>query len=337
MTEPGPRKKRQSKFATPVPTPPPPTPLERVFQDLRHPAQRHQTVPARWLLSAAAVSVLAAALCAWGVLCFLFWQGSWQLLYHPASAITRTPATANLPFDPVAFAPDNSGVPQLTGWWIPAAPGAHYAHFTVLYLHGQNGNLSDAVDDLTFLHAVGLNVFAFDYRGYGQSKPAHPSEALCLEDAGSALNYLTETRHLPPNTIVVTGKSLGANLALEFAAAHPDFAGTILDQPLDAPMNAVFNDPRAALVPAHLLVRDRYDTNAAASALRIPSFWFESQTSPTATQTDSRPSAAPQAYARMSAPKTLIWLSANDPALAAQRSAALSRWLDDLPLTPARP
>ena len=76
---------------------PPPTPLEQAFKDLRHPEQPFQTVSARWLFSAAAVSVLAAALCGWAVLCFLFWQGSWQLLYHPAAGNRqRTPAAANL-------------------------------------------------------------------------------------------------------------------------------------------------------------------------------------------------------------------------------------------------
>jgi hypothetical protein len=92
-------------------------------------------------------------------------------------------------------------------------------------------------------------------------------------------------------------------------------------------MSAVFNDPRAALVPAHLLVRERYDADAAASAQRIPSLWLKIQPS----------SAAPQAYSRIAAPKTLVWLNAHDPALAAHRSAAYTRWLDDLPLKPARP
>jgi len=321
------RRKPQPR-PTPPPTPPP-TPLEQAFHDLRHPAHPRQTVSARWLLSAAAISVLAAALCAWGVLCFLFWQGSWQLLYHPASAITRTPAASNLAFESIAFAPNDSGVTRLTAWWIPATPAAPYARFTVLYLHGQNGNLSDAVDDLPPFHAIGLNVFAFDYRGYGQSQPAHPSEANWLKDANFALTYLTQTRHMSPNSIIVVGKSLGANLALEFAAAHPDLAGVVLDQPLDAPMSAVFNDPRAALVPAHLLVRDRYDANAAASDLRIPSLWFETLLAGS--------SNAPDPYALIASRKTLVTLDPHDPALAAHRSAALTRWLDDLPVSSTRP
>jgi hypothetical protein len=339
-----PSKTPQSKPATL-----PPTPLEQAFRDLRHPAKQPPNVSARWLLSAAALSILAAAICGWAVLCFLFAQGSWQLLYHPAAAITRTPASVNIPFDPVSFAPNDSGAPQLTGWWIPAAPDATYARFTVLYLHSQDGNLSAAVDDLAFLHSIGLNVFSFDYRGYGQSQFQHPSEALCLEDAGSALTYLTQTRHLPPNSIIVAGKSLGANLALEFAAAHPELAGTILDQPLDAPMSAVFNDPRAALVPAHLLARDRYDANAAASALRIPALWLKVPTlavemKPTAAIAPSatRPAPTPQAYSRIASRKTIVSpatheIAAPDPAIAAQRSAALTRWLDDLSVNPTRP
>ncbi len=241
---------------TPRPTPPP-SALEQAFSDLRHPSVPRQPVSVRWLLSAAALSILAAALCAWGALCFLFAQGSWQLLYHPNSAIIRTPASANLHFETIPFAPDDSGVPQLAGWWIPAAPDPPYARFTVLYLHGQDGNLSSTVDDLASLHSVGINVFAFDYRGYGQSHFQHPSESDWLEDASSALTYLTQTRHLPSAAILLVGKDLGANLALEFASAHPELAGTVLDQPLPAPTSAIFNDPRAALVPAHLLVRDR--------------------------------------------------------------------------------
>jgi uncharacterized protein len=225
------------------------------------------TVSVRWLLAAVAIVIPAAAFCAWAVLCLLFWQGSWQLLYHPTSAITRTPATIGLSFNPVGFATSDTGVPQLQGWWIPA-PSARY---TFLYLHGQDGNLSDTLDDLAHLHSAGVSILAFDYRGYGQSLFVHPSEARMIQDAESALNYLTTTRHIDPHTIVLEGTALGANLALEVAAAHPELAGVILQSPLDKPVNAIFNDPRARLVPAHLLVNDRYDILIPARKLEIRS------------------------------------------------------------------
>src|SRR5580658_5412537 len=97
------------------------------------------TVSARWLLTASTIAIAGAAICAWLTLCLLFWQGSWQLLFHPVSPVTRTPASEGLAFDAVAFATTETGEPRLKGWWIPANSGAPYSRFTALYLHGQTG------------------------------------------------------------------------------------------------------------------------------------------------------------------------------------------------------
>ena len=276
------------------------------------------TVSGRWLLAAAALSVVAAAFCAWGALCLLFWQGSWQLLYHPKSAITSTPASVGLAFDPVAFATTEAAEQRLKGWWIPAEPGAHYSGYTVLYLHGQDGNLSDSIGTLSALHQVGLNVFAFDYRGYGQSQFQRPSEARWREDADWALQYLTGTRHVAADTIVLYGIDLGANLALEIAAAHPELAGVVIESPLEEPMSAIFNDPRAHMVPAHLLVRDRFNARAAATRLKIPSLWIYQARNPP-------PALNPKPYQVATAPRMVIWQY--EPG---DEKASLARWLDDL-------
>ena len=268
----------------------------------------------------------AAVVCAWFALCLLFWQGSWQLLYHPVSVVARTPANAGLPFEPIGFAATGAGMPRLAGWWIPAAPEARFSRLTVLYLHGQDGNLGGTVDALARLHAAGVNVLAFDYRGYGQSQFVRPSEAHWREDAEWALRYLTGTRHIAASAIVLDGAHLGANLALEVAAAHPELDGAIVESPLADPAKAIFNDARARLVPARLLVRDRYDLSAAASAVRIPVLWI-------APDSRSRTGLAtqwPAAYAKISGRKMLVWISPQenrDP----EMMAAFTRWLDDLP------
>jgi pimeloyl-ACP methyl ester carboxylesterase len=284
------------------PKSPQPTAFEHAWESLRHPTEPPPTVSARWLISAAAITVLAAALCAWGVLCLLFWQGSWQLLYHPTSAIPKTPASVGVGFDPVAFATTDAGEPRLKGWWIPAAADAPFSRLTVLYLHGQNGNLSDAVDTLVQIHAAGVNVLAFDYRGYGQSRFEHPSEARLREDAEWALAYLTGTRHIAANAILLDGNTLGANLALEVAAAHPELAGVILQEPLLDPAGAIFNDPRARMVPARALVSDRYEMNAPAASLRIPSLWILSSQQKRDWAIDRDP------LRRVTSSKTIVWL-----------------------------
>lgn len=280
------------------------------------------TVPARWLASALVVVFSGALVCAWGTLCLLFWQGSWQLLYHPTSAVTRTPANVNLAFESIGFATSASGEPQLRGWWIPAASAARY---TAIYLHGADGNLGDTIDALARLHALGLNVFVFDYRGYGQSHFIHPAETTLRQDADSAIGYLTGIRHIAPWSIILVGKDLGANLALETAAANADLAGIVLENPLESPTTAIFRDARAHFVPAHLLVRDRWDTNAAASNVLIPSLWFYW----TADRSASSGQDNPAAYAKAPGRKMLVWL-ADSPDEPRQFDAAMRSWIDQL-------
>ena len=281
------------------------------------------TVSARWLLKAGSIAIAAALFCAWGTLCILFWQGSWQLLYHPTSAVARTPASVNLPFESIGFATDAAGKPHLHGWWIPVTPPVR---FTAVYLHGADGNLGDTVNALSRLHGAGLNVFAFDYRGYGQSQFAHPSEARWREDTDAALAYLTGTRHIPANTIILVGKDLGANLVLAVASAHPDLAGAVLEGPLESPTAAIFNDARARLVPARLLVSDHWQLDIAASNLLIPSLWFYWRPVSGAAQEQDKP----EAYEKVSARKSLVWLT-NSPDEPDQFTSALSSWIDNLP------
>jgi pimeloyl-ACP methyl ester carboxylesterase len=279
----------------------------------------HPLVSGRWLALAVGGSIAAAAVCGWLALCLLFWQGNWQLLYHPAVVVERTPASAGLAFDSIAFAVTDTGVPRLKGWWIPAAPGSRYARFTVVYLHGQNGNLGDTIDELARLHAAGANVMAFDYRGYGQSEFSKPSEAHWRQDAEWALEYLDGTRHVAAGSIVLDGAGLGANLALEVAAAHSELAGVIAESPVADPLSAIFGDARARMVPARLLVRDRYDLDAAAGAVRVPLLWLEQQGA----------ERQPEAYDKVAPRKMIVWVN---PAKDAERQYedAMTRWMDGL-------
>ena len=298
----------------------PPSAFEKAMHDMQHqPPTAFPNVSPLWLLKAASFALLAALALAWLALCLLYWQGSWQLLYHPKTEITRTPASAGLAFETINFAATETGVTQLTGWWIPAPNATR----TILYLHGADGNLSATVDTLAALHAQNLAIFAIDYRGYGKSLPmqsaGRPNERQLCQDAEWALTWLTLTRNIPAKSIVVFGSGLGANLAAELAADHSELAGVILDQPSADPLAPVFNDPRSRLVPARRLVKDRYDLTAAARSLRIPSLWL----------LPSGPEVTPPAYNAVEIQKTLAWLKPpilSDPHF----SETIHRWLDDL-------
>jgi pimeloyl-ACP methyl ester carboxylesterase len=275
-----------------------------------------------WLAAMGLLTLAGAALCTWGVLCLLFWMGAWQLLYHPAAAITHTPASAGLKYDDVRFATLENGTARLSGWWIPAEQPAR---ITTLYLHSADGNLGDTVETLARLHAAHLNVLAFDYRGYGQSQHKHPSEARWREDAQWALDYLTVTRHVPAGAIVLVGDGLGANLALDMAAEHPELAGVVIERLLDEPEQVIFRDPRAGLVPAHALVNERWDPTAPATDLRIPSLWLYTD--------DPDAGHSPQTAARVSAVRMEVWLT-RGPGERANYITALARFADDLTIKP---
>jgi hypothetical protein len=105
------------------------------------------------------------------------------------------------------------------------------------------------------------------------------------------------------------------------AATHPELAGVVAESHAADPVNAIFGDPRARLVPARLLVRDRYDLDAAAGALRVPSLWFE------------RPmqDEESEAYAKVAAQKMIVWVNPSADANK-QFEEVVSRWLDEMPV-----
>jgi len=285
-------------------------------------AQQQPLVSGRWL-AASLVCIFGGGLAlVYLTSCLLFWQGQWQILFHPSHTITHTPATLGLAFDELHFATTETGQPRLDGWYLPVEDTAPYASSTVLYLHSmESGSLSDALPELAALHQLGVNVFAFDYRGFGKSEPAHPTEKLATEDVDAAWQYLIETRHLLGSSIVFDGKGLGASLAAEAAARHPEAAAVILDSPSPTALELLRKDPRSHWMPVRLLAHDRFDPREALGHLKQPLLFL----------LPAPPADGPgRRYAeRASDPKMIVSL----PSSGAEkyRLEALQRFLDDLP------
>lgn len=225
---------------------------------------------ARWILGAVAATLLLAVLCVYGTMCLLFWQGQWQLVFQPSPTITATPASAGLKYDEIRFDATETGILQLSGWWIPADPNAPYAADTLLFLHGGSGSLSATLPQLQVLHKLGMNLFAFDYRGFGSSVKIHPSEKSTCDDADAAWRYLTDTRHLAPSTIVMDGVRLGAAIAAETARRHPQAPALILEDLQPPVLDSLQFDPRMRLLPIRLLFHDRFDPAETLAHLRTP-------------------------------------------------------------------
>jgi abhydrolase domain-containing protein 17 len=118
-----------------------------------------------------------------------------------------------------------------------AVVGVHLPHpdarHTVLFSHG---NAEDVGHNLAYLEAMrasGFSVFAYDYRGYGLS-PGRPSERSAYLDAEAAYDHLVRALGVPPERIVLHGRSLGGAVAADLAARRL-CAGLVLESTFVSP------------------------------------------------------------------------------------------------------
>lgn len=132
-------------------------------------------------------------------------------IYFPIKEIDLTPKEIGLEFEDVSFF--SSDGTKLNGWYVPAKK----SRATVLFCHGNAGNIGHRIEIIDMFFRLGLDVFIFDYRGYGRSQ-GNPSEEGLYLDAQSAYKYLIDKRNLNEESIVVYGKSMGANVAIELCS-----------------------------------------------------------------------------------------------------------------------
>ncbi len=141
---------------------------------------------------------------------------------QPDFGLAGGPAAINLPYEDVYFKTQD-GV-TLNGWFIPKE-GARY---TLLFCHGNAGNISHRLSKIEMLHHLGINIFIFDYRGYGKSA-GRPSEKGLYRDADAAYGYLIETKGISKENIIAYGESLGGAVAVELAS-HKELKALIVEE-----------------------------------------------------------------------------------------------------------
>lgn len=141
--------------------------------------------------------------------------------FAPSRSVQFTPRDVGLSYEEVRLkTPD--GV-TLDGWFVPVARGAP----SLLFLHGNAGDIGGRVDKVAMFHQLGLNVLIVDYRGYGRSS-GRPSERGLYTDAAAAYDYLASRPDVDPGRIVVYGASLGGAVAVDVASRRKP-AAVILD------------------------------------------------------------------------------------------------------------
>ncbi len=183
-----------------------------------------------------------------------------RLLFQPTRQLTASPSHVGLEYEDVRL--ETADGETLHAWWIPSAD----ARATLLFFHGNAGNISGRLTTLSVFHDLRMNVLIFDYRGYGQSSGS-PSEKGLRTDAETAWQHLVKVRGIAPTDVVLFGRSLGAGPAT-WLAAHVLEGAVILESAFTSvPDVGAHHYP---FLPVRLLSKVRFDNLALVGSCRSP-------------------------------------------------------------------
>ena len=155
---------------------------------------------------------------------------------------------------------------RLHGWWIehPDPAGC------VLYCHGSSGSITHRVEVFRALGSIGLEILAFDYRGYGQSEGTPSEKGLCT-DVRAAHRYLERDLGRAPGETLLFGHSLGGAVAID-AARDVEAAGLVVE----ASFTDVKDMARAFFpqLPLHLIAKNGFRSVDKVAGLELPKLFI---------------------------------------------------------------
>ncbi len=194
-----------------------------------------------------------------------------RLIYFPTRGYPVAPSDIGLDFEDLTLR-TNDGV-SIAAWYVPHVDPKG----SVIFCHGNAGNMSDRLHSVKLLHGMGLNVVIFDYRGFGRSE-GRPSEQGTYEDAEAAWRYLIETRGESPRRVILFGRSLGGAVAIELATRVEQTPSSIHPTALvvESTFTSLVDIGRLhfPFLPVRLLLTYRYESIDKVPRITCPKLFF---------------------------------------------------------------
>ena len=184
---------------------------------------------------------------------------------------------------------------QLHGLWLPQADtGAP----VMLYLHGARWDVASSAPRMRGMHALGFSVLGIDYRGFGRSTEALPSEDRMHEDALAAWRWLAQQR--PQAARYLFGHSLGASIAVRVASETGAAAGVVVEGGFTSALDVV-NSTWWRWLPLERLITQRLDAASHIDKINAPLLVVHA-----GEDTMVHPDLGRALYERASAPKRFV-------------------------------
>jgi fermentation-respiration switch protein FrsA (DUF1100 family) len=195
------------------------------------------------------------------------------MIYHPEGRQVAVPAAEFSLHEQRVSYPSTDGV-KLTAWIVPAKETGDVNGMWMLICHGNLGNIGFAQrpEFYAYMRDNGLNLFAFDYRGYGDSSGS-PDELGLYADAQASYDYLTKTLHIAPDHIIIFGHSLGSGVAIELAAKVPA-AGLVIEGAYTSVVQRA--QEIYPLLPITLVASQRFPSIDRIAAIKTPKLFLHS-------------------------------------------------------------
>ena len=134
-----------------------------------------------------------------------------SMVFYPLKDIEATPKDWGMNYESVNL--KLSDDENISAWYLPHPEAVK----TILFFHGNGGNISHRGDSIYIFHKLKLNVLIIDYPGYGESDGT-PSELGLYQSADAAWMYLTKNKKLNPDRVIIFGRSLGGAVAVDLAS-----------------------------------------------------------------------------------------------------------------------
>jgi fermentation-respiration switch protein FrsA (DUF1100 family) len=188
------------------------------------------------------------------------------IVYHPGHYPEGnwSPSSSLVSKEDVSFVADD-GV-RLHGWYF----SSNEPNATLLWFHGNAGNITHRLKNIEMLKPLNLNIFIFDYRGFGKSE-GEPNEKGIYLDSQAAYDWLVKVKKIIPADIILFGRSLGGVCAIEVASKNPA-AGIILESVF--PSASKMARKMFPILPLSWAIKSRFDAIGKVPNLQLPKLFL---------------------------------------------------------------
>ena len=156
---------------------------------------------------------------------------------------------------------------RLNGWFFESQ--LRPATATVIFFHGNGGNIANVGWMGQRFAKHGFNVLLFDYRGYGASDGVAAGEANFYADGDAAVAFVTKEKGIRADQIILYGQSLGTAVVSD-VASRGNFGAVVLESGFSSASSVAVTALPWLPRWLHFLGRNRFESARKLTGVKSP-------------------------------------------------------------------